>query len=291
MTALWIREKSSVSQTKRQLQPSMPFDVGVVRLLYGQRRRTASRRSQRQVQGTQRGFSLVELLIVAAILTIVMAAVMGTLSLALQTTRNNSALVEANNNVRAALNIIKNDLDNVGRLPRFIDQDPNPGLGGDPAVYVRGGFLRTRGFPVGSGSDAPNRVGNIQPILRDATRLSVTCDILSPIQAWTAATHGASPPATLIILQLPLLPIRAMLTWQEPQPQTAIPTCGFTQELVTAPKSPQCITEVATNLSHYSLIPFQLPCESECPTQLTQTKRSCSGKSFRLRLLTLLELS
>jgi prepilin-type N-terminal cleavage/methylation domain-containing protein len=197
MTALWIREKSSVSQTKRQLQPSMPFDVGVVRLLYGQRRRTASRRSQRQVQGTQRGFSLVELLIVAAILTIVMAAVMGTLSLALQTTRNNSALVEANNNVRAALNIIKNDLDNVGRLPHFINQDPNPRLGGEPAVYVRGGFLQTRGFPVGLGSDAPNRVGNIHPILSDGTRLSsVTCDILSPIQAWTAATHDASPPGT-----------------------------------------------------------------------------------------------
>ncbi|OYT69829.1 MAG: hypothetical protein CFK52_12785, partial [Chloracidobacterium sp. CP2_5A] len=57
------------------------------------------------------------MLVVAGILAIAMAAVMGTLTIALQTNRNNSALVEANNNVRAVVNFIKNDLDNVGELP------------------------------------------------------------------------------------------------------------------------------------------------------------------------------
>ncbi len=123
-----------------------------------------------------------------------MAAVMGTLSLALQTNRNNSALVEANNNVRAVVNFIKNDLDNVGELPLtsvfFATPDPNPYLGA-PAVYVRGGFLAARGFPVGSGSGVPNRIGNVQPRLQGSVTLSTNCDVLSPIQAWTTVSHGA----------------------------------------------------------------------------------------------------
>ncbi|MGQ9898017.1 MAG: PilW family protein [Acidobacteriota bacterium] len=154
------------------------------------------RRSQRWACATQAGFSLVELLVVAGILTIAMAAVMGTLSLALQTNRNNAALVEANNNVRAAVNFIKNDLDNVGELPLtsvfFATPDPNPYLGA-PAVYVRGGFLANRGFPVGSGTTAPSRIGNIQPWLVGEGTINTNCDILSPIQAWTGATYGALP--------------------------------------------------------------------------------------------------
>jgi hypothetical protein len=130
------------------------------------------------------------------ILTIAMAAVMGTLSVAFQTNRNNSALVEANNNVRAVLNFIKNDLDNVGRLPLtgvFMgsNETSNASLGA-PAVYVRGGFLRERGFPVGSGSTAPARIGEVQPLLIGDATLSTRCDILSPIQAWTTeGSHGA----------------------------------------------------------------------------------------------------
>lgn len=149
----------------------------------------AVRRARRRTAG----FSLVELLVVAGILTIAMAAIMGTLTLALRTTRDNSALVEANNNVRAVVNFIRNDLDNVGELPLtsvfFATPDPNPFLGA-PAVYVRGGFLASRGFPVGAGSAAPARIGNVPPRLVDGS-LSVNCDILSPIQAWTAPTHGA----------------------------------------------------------------------------------------------------
>ncbi|MFQ3581528.1 prepilin-type N-terminal cleavage/methylation domain-containing protein [Chloracidobacterium validum] len=139
------------------------------------------------------GFSLVELLVVAGILTIAMAAVMGTLSLALQTSRNNSSLVEANNNVRAALNFIKNDLDNVGELPLtsvFSTGTANPKLGA-PAVYVRSGFLQARGFPVGVGSTAPNRIGGVVPLLESGT-ISTTCDIISPIQAWTRVAGGAT---------------------------------------------------------------------------------------------------
>ncbi len=116
-----------------------------------------------------------------------MAAVMGTLSLALQTSRNNSALVEANNNVRAVINFIKNDLDNVGPLPIT---DANPGLN-VRAVYVRGGFLAARGFPVGSGSEPPSRIGEVEPRLNDNDRLQLLCDVLSPIQAWTQVSHGA----------------------------------------------------------------------------------------------------
>jgi prepilin-type N-terminal cleavage/methylation domain-containing protein len=149
------------------------------------------RRSPRRAV-IQAGFSLVELLVVAGILTIAMAAVMGTLSVAFQTNRNNSALVEANNNVRAVLNFIKNDLDNVGRLP--LTDFSNTYLV-DPAVYVRGGFLRERGFPVGSvgsGSTAPARIGEVQPLLTGGATLNTSCDILSPIQAWTTAgSHGA----------------------------------------------------------------------------------------------------
>jgi len=130
---------------------------------------------------------------VAGILTIAMAAVMGTLSLALQTNRSNAALVEANNNVRAVVNFIKNDLDNVGELPLtsvfFATPDPNPRLGA-PAVYVRSGFLASRGFPVGSGSEAPDRIGNVPPRLIAGT-INTNCDILSPIQAWTTVTNGA----------------------------------------------------------------------------------------------------
>ncbi|MCS7079813.1 MAG: type II secretion system GspH family protein [Chloracidobacterium sp.] len=147
------------------------------------------------------GFSLVELLVVAGILAIVMAAVMGTLTLALRTTRDNSALVEANNNVRAVVNFIKNDLDNVGELPLtsvfFATPNPNPFLGA-PAVYVRGGFLASRGFPIGNISALlpPDRIGNINPRLDVVTSLPVQCDVLSPIQAWTAATNGAAAVGT-----------------------------------------------------------------------------------------------
>ncbi len=159
---------------------------------------TSLQRSQLSALGRLRrrsaGFSLVELLVVAGIMAIVMAAVMGTLTLALRTTRDNSALVEANNNVRAVVNFIKNDLDNVGELPLtsvfYATPDPNPYLGA-PAVYVRGGFLASRGFPVGTGSAAPGRVGNISPRLAGSLTLATQCDILSPIQAWTGTTHGA----------------------------------------------------------------------------------------------------
>jgi prepilin-type N-terminal cleavage/methylation domain-containing protein len=151
--------------------------------------------SQRRSYVAQAGFSLPELLVVMAILAIAMAAVMGTLSVALQTNRNNSALVEANNNVRAVINFIKNDLDNVGEPPLTTvllstsNVSVNPDLVAR-AVYVRGGFLEARGFPVGSGSQAPDRLSKVPPRLNAGT-ISTNCDILSPIQAWTTVSHGA----------------------------------------------------------------------------------------------------
>ena len=130
-----------------------------------------------------------------AILAIAMAAVMGTLSVALQTNRNNSALVEANNNVRAVINFIKNDLDNVGEPPLTTVLLSTSNVSANPhlvarAVYVRGGFLEARGFPVGSGSQAPDRLSKVPPRLNAGT-ISTNCDILSPIQAWTTVSHGA----------------------------------------------------------------------------------------------------
>jgi prepilin-type N-terminal cleavage/methylation domain-containing protein len=151
--------------------------------------------SQRRSYVAQAGFSLPELLVVMAILAIAMAAVMGTLSVALQTNRNNSALVEANNNVRAVINFIKNDLDNVGEPPLTTvllstsNVSVNPDLVAR-AVYVRGGFLEARGFPVGSGSQAPDLLSKVPPRLNAGT-ISTNCDILSPIQAWTTVSHGA----------------------------------------------------------------------------------------------------
>ncbi len=196
MTTLWMYGKLPVGWFHRSLQPHAEalFRPGATPSpCRRQRWSRLQHRSQRRAV-IQAGFSLVELLVVAGILTIAMAAVMGTLSLALQTNRNNSALVEANNNVRAVINFIKNDLDNVGELPLtsvfFATPDPNPFLGA-PAVYVRGGFLAARGFPVGSGSGVPNRIGNVQPRLQGSVTLSTNCDVLSPIQAWTTVSHGA----------------------------------------------------------------------------------------------------
>ena len=151
--------------------------------------------SQRRSYVAQAGFSLPELLVVMAILAIAMAAVMGTLSVALQTNRNNSALVEANNNVRAVINFIKNDLDNVGEPPLTTVLLSTSNVSANPhlvarAVYVRGGFLEARGFPVGSGSQAPDRLSKVPPRLNAGT-ISTNCDILSPIQAWTTVSHGA----------------------------------------------------------------------------------------------------
>jgi prepilin-type N-terminal cleavage/methylation domain-containing protein len=156
--------------------------------------------SQRRSYVAQAGFSLPELLVVMAILAIAMAAVMGTLSVALQTNRNNSALVEANNNVRAVLNFIKNDLDNVGEPPLTTVLLSTSNVSVNPylvarAVYVRGGFLEARGFPVGSGSQAPDRLSNVPPRLNAGT-ISTNCDILSPIQAWTTVSYGARPQGT-----------------------------------------------------------------------------------------------
>lgn len=166
MTTLWMYGKSPVGQLQPQPRPGVSLHLGAMQppcRLQGWSR--LQRRSPRRAV-IQAGFSLVELLVVAGILTIAMAAVMGTLSLALQTNRSNAALVEANNNVRAVVNFIKNDLDNVGELPLtsvfFATPDPNPRLGA-PAVYVRSGFLASRGFPVGSGSEAPDRIGNVPP--------------------------------------------------------------------------------------------------------------------------------
>jgi prepilin-type N-terminal cleavage/methylation domain-containing protein len=189
MTTLWMHRKLPAGWWRRSLQPRLEasFRPDATRLPCRPRHR-----SRRQAV-IQAGFSLVELLVVAGILTIAMAAVMGTLSLALQTNRNNSALVEANNNVRAVINFIKNDLDNVGELPLtsvFSDTNPNPRLRAS-AVYVRGGFLEARGFPVGSGSQAPDQIGNVHPLLNDGTLNNTRCDILSPIQAWTTVSHGA----------------------------------------------------------------------------------------------------
>jgi prepilin-type N-terminal cleavage/methylation domain-containing protein len=189
MTTFWMHRKLPAGWWRWSLQPRLEASFGpdATRLPCRPRHRS---RHQAVIQA---GFSLVELLVVAGILTIAMAAVMGTLSLALQTNRTNAALVEANNNVRAVVNFIKNDLDNVGELPLtsvfFATPHPNPRLGA-PAVYVRGGFLAARGFPVGSGSQAPDRIGNVFPLLNDGT-LDTNCDILSPIQAWTTVSHGA----------------------------------------------------------------------------------------------------
>jgi len=198
MTTLWMYGKSPVGQLQPQPRPGVSLHLGAMQppcRLQGWSR--LQRRSPRRAV-IQAGFSLVELLVVAGILTIAMAAVMGTLSLALQTNRSNAALVEANNNVRAVVNFIKNDLDNVGELPLTsvfsATPDPNPRLGA-PAVYVRGGFLAARGFPVGSGSQAPDQIGNVPPLLNDGT-LDTSCDILSPIQAWTTVSHGARSQGT-----------------------------------------------------------------------------------------------
>jgi prepilin-type N-terminal cleavage/methylation domain-containing protein len=86
------------------------------------------------------GFSLVELLIVTAILGIVAGAILSTFTVASRTTTTNRNLVDANQNARSALRLIANDISTVG------ENLCNPNDLGD-FVRVRPGFLASLGLP------------------------------------------------------------------------------------------------------------------------------------------------
>lgn len=87
----------------------------------------------------QFGFSLLELLIVMAIFSIVMSAVMGTLLIAQKTNTSNQYLIDTTQNVRAAAQFIHDDVITTGE--RYMGQVP-----GD-SVFVKRGFLASMDFP------------------------------------------------------------------------------------------------------------------------------------------------
>lgn len=131
------------------------------------------RLSPRFSRRTNGGFSLIELLVVSAILTIVMTAVFGTVTVATRTTRQNSGLTEANQNLRAATRLITNDITTVGE--NF----------STPAQFasVRAGFFAAHGFPT---ADINNVAG---------------FDRMYAVQAWTlASTNGSASVSTLSTL-------------------------------------------------------------------------------------------
>ncbi len=85
------------------------------------------------------GFSLLELLIVLALLTVVMGAVFVTLDYAKTTTFTNNQLVDTQQNIRASAKIMSDDVITLGQdFMGQVDQD---------IVYVRRGFLQANNFP------------------------------------------------------------------------------------------------------------------------------------------------
>ncbi|MBX7223334.1 MAG: prepilin-type N-terminal cleavage/methylation domain-containing protein [Blastocatellia bacterium] len=91
-------------------------------------------------QGRRRtGFSLLELLVVMALFTIIMIAVIGTFSFAQKSVKTNELLVDVTQNVRASAKFVSDDTITLGE--RFMGQ-----VSGD-FVYVRNGFLNTMDFP------------------------------------------------------------------------------------------------------------------------------------------------
>lgn len=85
------------------------------------------------------GFSLLELLIVLALLTVVMGAVFVTLDYAKTTTFTNNQLVDTQQNIRASAKIMSDDVITLGQ--DFMGQILLD------SVYVRRGFLAANGFP------------------------------------------------------------------------------------------------------------------------------------------------
>lgn len=118
----------------------------------------------------QQGFSLIELLVVALIFSIVMAAVLGTVSVATRTTRSNSGISEANQNVRAVTKLLSNDVSTLGEVlatPSSFAQ-------------IKPGFFADHGFPTAD----VNNVGGY--------------DRMFAIQAWTLpSTNGSASVSTL----------------------------------------------------------------------------------------------
>lgn len=118
----------------------------------------------------QQGFSLIELLVVALIFSIVMAAVLGTVSVATRTTRTNTGISEANQNIRAVTRLLANDVNTLGEVlatPSSFAQ-------------VKAGFWAAHGFPT---ADVANVAGY---------------DKMYAIQAWTLpSTNGSASVGTL----------------------------------------------------------------------------------------------
>lgn len=85
------------------------------------------------------GFSLLELLIVLALLTVVMGAVFVTLDYAKKTSFTNNQLVDTQQNIRASAKIMSDDVITLG-------QDFMGSINLD-WVYVRRGFLQANDFP------------------------------------------------------------------------------------------------------------------------------------------------
>jgi prepilin-type N-terminal cleavage/methylation domain-containing protein len=118
----------------------------------------------------QQGFSLIELIVASTILLIVMAAVLGTFSVASRTTRTNSTLTDANQNVRAVTRLLSNDCTTLGEVLATPDG----------FAKVRAGFFAQHGFPTAN-------VGSIGGY-----------DRLYAVQAWTVSgTNGAASFGTL----------------------------------------------------------------------------------------------
>lgn len=124
-----------------------------------------SSKPQKLFRVPEQGFSLVELLVVAAILSIVMAAVLGTVSVATRTTRTNTQLTDANQNVRASLRLMSNDISTCGE---FLSTPTS-------FARVRGGFLASIGFPTSG-----------------VTSAAPAFDRIYAIQAWTTPSSGGS---------------------------------------------------------------------------------------------------
>lgn len=118
----------------------------------------------------QQGFSLIELLVVALIFSLVMAAVLGTVSVATRTTRTNTGISEANQNIRAVTRLLTNDVTTLGEVlatPSSFAQ-------------IKAGFWAGHGFPTAD----VNNVGGY--------------DKMYAIQAWTLpSTNGSASVGTL----------------------------------------------------------------------------------------------
>ncbi len=116
------------------------------------------------------GFSLLELLIVLALFSVVMGAVMVTLDYAKKTSSTNNQLVDLQQNIRSSAKLLSDDVIILGQ--DFMGQVD------DDLVYVRRGFLTANDFPetdlidpTGTSYDillatqGANNVNSTQPIL------------------------------------------------------------------------------------------------------------------------------